>query len=67
VLWLQAGPAFHGALEHWHYDTFRVTWQDPMLGTSFVSFNLDTRGGPETMEVERLARFERVSTPHSRD
>jgi hypothetical protein len=23
---------FHGDLEHWHYDTFRLTWEDPTTG-----------------------------------
>ena len=25
------GAAFDGTLEHWHYDTFRAAWRDPML------------------------------------
>jgi CubicO group peptidase (beta-lactamase class C family) len=49
-------------LEHWHYDTFRATWEDPMLGRNFVTFGLDAAGSPAllTMEAFQPGRFRRV-------
>jgi CubicO group peptidase (beta-lactamase class C family) len=33
-----------GRLEHWQYDVFRVTWQDPFWETEYLSFALDPDG-----------------------
>jgi CubicO group peptidase (beta-lactamase class C family) len=38
------GPGMVGTLEHWHYDTFRVDWQDPTIGRSRATFNLNAEG-----------------------
>ena len=57
---LRYGPSFTGDLEHWHYDTFRVTWRDPMLGKGMVTFTLDADGKPGQVKVEDLADFKRV-------
>jgi CubicO group peptidase (beta-lactamase class C family) len=42
-LTFQAGKA-GGQLEHWQYDVFRVTWQDPFWETEYVSFAIDPDG-----------------------
>ncbi|MGA9770508.1 MAG: serine hydrolase [Blastocatellia bacterium] len=57
---LRYGPAFVGDMEHWHYDTFRVTWRDPMLGKAMVTFTLDADGKPGLIKIEDLADFKRV-------
>src|SRR6185503_16013438 len=49
-----------GDLEHWHYDTFRVTWRDPVRGKGFISFRLNSQGKVETLNVEDLSDFTRV-------
>ena len=51
------GPNFTGDLEHWNYDTFRVTWRDRMEGKGFVNFKLNTQGKVEEMNIEGLAEF----------
>ncbi len=51
------GPYYNGTLEHWHYDTFRVKWQDEVEGQSFVNFKLNSQGKVETMSIEGLADF----------
>jgi CubicO group peptidase (beta-lactamase class C family) len=51
---------FAGDLEHWHYDTFRVTWRDASLGTTLVTFALDAQGRPARVTVPQLAVFGRV-------
>jgi CubicO group peptidase (beta-lactamase class C family) len=57
---LRYGPAFVGDLAHWNYDTFRVTWRDPMLGKGFVTFTLDAGGKTDQIKVEDLADFKRI-------
>lgn len=53
------GSAFTGALEHWHFDTFRARWDAAWRGTAPVSFSLDARG--RVVGVEALgARFTRT-------
>jgi CubicO group peptidase (beta-lactamase class C family) len=61
VLKAKFGPFFNGSLEHWHYDTFRVKWEDEMEGQSFVNFRLNSQGKVETMSIEGLADFKRVA------
>ena len=33
-----------GRLEHWQYDVFRITWDDPFWTPEYVSFSLDPDG-----------------------
>jgi CubicO group peptidase (beta-lactamase class C family) len=54
------GPNFNGDLEHWHYDTFRVTWRDRMQGKGFVNFRLNTQGKVDSMSIENLSEFTRA-------
>lgn len=61
TLVLQYAPDYIADLEHWHYDTFRATWSDRTLGRSFVTFGLNARGEPQTLNVEGLAEFTRVA------
>jgi CubicO group peptidase (beta-lactamase class C family) len=42
-LTFQAGKMV-GQLEHWQYDVFRVTWQDPFWETEYLSFAIDPDG-----------------------
>jgi CubicO group peptidase (beta-lactamase class C family) len=44
-LTLRYGEGYIGALEHWHYDTFRATWKNPREPKVLVSFVLNSRGG----------------------
>lgn len=57
---VNAGPAFIGDLEHWHFDTFRAAWRDPQLGHTSLTFNLDAGGEPQTLTVEGLGEFRRA-------
>jgi hypothetical protein len=54
------GPNFNGDLEHWHYDTFRVTWRDRMQGKGFVNFRLNTQGKVDSLSIENLSEFTRA-------
>lgn len=53
------GPAFHGTMEHWHHDVFRVTWDHPRQGTALVQFRLDARGRVATMDIPGISEFRR--------
>jgi hypothetical protein len=56
---VDAGSAFVGDLEHWHYDTFRAQWRDAGLGRSFLTFTLNARGEVARVDVEGLGQFDR--------
>ncbi len=65
-LTVRYGKGFVGRLQHWHYDTFRVpSWQNPTIGSAFVTFTLDSLGWVEGMRVEvagdEVLRFTRFS------
>ena len=45
------GGAYAGALEHWHYDTFRATWDAAWRGTATLTFVLDGDGKPARLET----------------
>jgi len=47
-------PAFTGDLEHWNYDTFRVTWRSRALGKALVTFTLNARGAIDEMKLPDL-------------
>lgn len=40
-----------GDLEHWHYDTFRVTWRVPARTSALATFRLDRRGAPAGVSI----------------
>ena len=40
-----------GALEHWHYDTFRARWANAWQGTSMATFIIGPRGMPDRLEI----------------
>jgi CubicO group peptidase (beta-lactamase class C family) len=45
------GGAFAGPLEHWHYDTFRATWDAAWRGKTMLTFVLDSDGKPAGLET----------------
>ena len=68
VLYFNSKPA--GALEHWHYDTFRVNTEafgafqfEEALNNSFVRFSLNVQAKVSGMEIEELAVFDRSPEP----
>ncbi|HXG65927.1 MAG TPA: serine hydrolase [Blastocatellia bacterium] len=53
--------AFAGDLEHWHYDTFQVTWKDRTLGKGLVTFTLNSEGKVDELKIPTLqATFKRA-------
>lgn len=48
-------PRHIGDLEHWHYDTFQLTWRNPiydMPPSCLLSFHLDEGGKVEELKVK---------------
>jgi CubicO group peptidase (beta-lactamase class C family) len=50
VMDFKHSPGMVGDLEHWQYDTFRVTWRDPLVEPAYVTFALGSGG-----EVQRIS------------
>jgi hypothetical protein len=40
-----------GTMEHWQYDTFRVTWDKPWRGNTMVVFGLGADGKPSEVRL----------------
>ncbi|MDP6339242.1 MAG: serine hydrolase [Candidatus Marinimicrobia bacterium] len=51
---LSRGDALKGILEHWHYDTFRVNWDEPRerasLGKEFITFHFNIKNDVALLE-----------------
>ncbi len=60
-LLLSYGPNYVGTLEHWHYDTWQVTWRNRSLGTDLVTFRLDVSGQVESLILSGTDSFRRVA------
>lgn len=56
-----AGPSWLGDVAHWHYDTFRITWRDPMMGKSFATFVIGPSAKIEAMRLSDWGEFRRDS------
>jgi len=41
-------------LEHWHHDTFQLTWPDAILGKTYVTFGLGRDGQVERLLIDAL-------------
>jgi CubicO group peptidase (beta-lactamase class C family) len=57
---LTVGPGLSGALEHWHYDVFRVSWDKEWRGAAFLSFEVGLDGKVASLEIGGLS-FRKVA------
>jgi hypothetical protein len=59
------GPASQGTGTHWHYDTFRLHYSDPMYADSddLVSFVLNEEGKVDRLVSSEAGEFKRTSLP----
>jgi CubicO group peptidase (beta-lactamase class C family) len=48
-------PAFQAELEHWHYDTFKIIWDDPYIPDGLLTFKLDSKAGVERIDFNQPA------------
>jgi CubicO group peptidase (beta-lactamase class C family) len=42
-----------GKLEHWHFDTFLVKWEDVMIPDGFITFVLDAKGEVSSFNIDQ--------------
>lgn len=52
VLSASFGAGYHGSLEHWHYDTFRVGWGGGAEPREFLRFEIGTDGKVAVLHAE---------------
>lgn len=55
VLRLVPAPTFVADLEHWHYDTFRLTWRDSVVypfPKGFVTFKINSQKQVEELKID---------------
>ena len=52
TLVLGFGPNWNGALEHWHFDTFRTKFATPVLGPVLVQFRLGAAGTVDEVQMD---------------
>jgi CubicO group peptidase (beta-lactamase class C family) len=57
ILSIYAG--YVGEMNHWHYDSFQVVWQDRSLGKDFITFTLGVDGKPNLLKWEDFTDFTR--------
>lgn len=48
-------PDMVGTLEHWQYDTFKVTWDDRTIEPAYVSFALDAQGKVDRITMKAMS------------
>lgn len=53
VLRFSHTPSFTGDLEHWHYDTFRIHWRDPVITKGLVTFPLTAAAKVDEMKFDQ--------------
>jgi hypothetical protein len=54
-------PDFVGDLQHWHDDTFRVSWRYRYYGDSYVTFGQDLAGVADKLSLPQMDQnFERA-------
>lgn len=58
---IRFGPFYTGALSHWHYDTFKASWQDPEQRFVLVTFVLNADGHVDHLTWPGLGDFAKVS------
>ncbi len=46
-------PAFRAELVHWHYNTFRILWQDPLIPEGLMTFILNAEGQIERLKLDQ--------------
>ena len=56
VLRLKPAPNFVADLEHWHYNTFKITWRRSVaynFPMGFVNFTIDKNGKASELEIDQ--------------
>jgi CubicO group peptidase (beta-lactamase class C family) len=59
VLRAEFFAGFEGKLEHWHFDTYQVIWDDATLGKDLITFHMNARGEIKSVTWYGLDEFSR--------
>lgn len=46
-----------GALSHWHYDTFKINWENKLLGDSYINFSSNRSGEIAKLNIDQIGLF----------
>jgi len=46
--------SFTAQLTHWHYDTFRIDWQDPIIPDGLLTFALNMYGQVTEIQLDQM-------------
>jgi hypothetical protein len=49
-----------GDVEHWHFDTFRVTWRYPGAAPELVTFTIGPQATVVALSVPGVREFQRI-------
>ena len=53
-------PDFSGVMQHWHDNTFRITWRKRFYSDDYATFDRDALGKPTKLSLAWLSlQFER--------
>lgn len=52
VTLLPTKELFHSTMNHWHFDTFQIEFNDPFLPPGFVTFEIDGKGNPSGFSID---------------
>jgi CubicO group peptidase (beta-lactamase class C family) len=68
---LPSKELFTGILDHWHFDTFKFSFNDPFLPGGYITFNLNKEAAPVSFTIDLKnpdfhfykLKFERIQEP----
>lgn len=46
-------PLFTGLLTHWHYNTFKIDWEDPRVPDGFITFEFNSDGSISGFKLDQ--------------
>jgi len=52
IVFLPTKKVFYGDMEHWHYDTFKVAFDDPFLPAGYITFSFDSKRNIEGFKID---------------
>jgi CubicO group peptidase (beta-lactamase class C family) len=58
-LTMKMSASYEGVMEHWHYDTFEITWKDRTAGEDTIVFRIGADGKVESLKWEGFAEFKK--------
>ncbi|MCX6142644.1 MAG: serine hydrolase [Ignavibacteriales bacterium] len=57
---MQLSASYEGVMEHWHYDTFEITWKDRTSGEDTIVFTIGADGNVDSLTWEGFAAFKKL-------